>query len=109
MKTKRFICFANRPCDPGSSSPVAPAGTRPAQALAIRGGLWEGLGAGPTGRFHYQPGVTHIPLSPANPFVPTISEYLTTSNPLCCFISTSDFISAELLPDDVPHPLIIRF
>ena len=48
-------------------------------------------------------------LSPANPFVPAISEYLTTSNPLCCFISALDFISSARLPGDTlhsPHQLV---
>ena len=48
-------------------------------------------------------------LSPANPFVPVISEYLTTSNPLCCFISALDFISSARLPGDTlhsPHQLV---
>lgn len=31
-------------------------------------------------------------LAPANPFVPVISDYLTTSNPASCFISALDVI-----------------
>lgn len=77
--------------------------------LSINGGLWEGLWAGWLAGFTICR-VWPTSLSPANPFVPAISEYLATSNPLCCFISALDFISSKRLPDDTlhsPHQLVL--
>lgn len=110
VKTNRLIGFHTRtlPWKSHTTSECDPAGTRPAQPSLSVVDYRKGPVAG------WLAGFTICRLWPtslslANPFVPAISEYLTTSNPLCCFISALDFISSARLPGDTlhsPHQLV---
>lgn len=110
VKTNRLIGFHTRtlPWKSHTTSECDPAGTRPAQPSLSVVDYRKGPVAG------WLAGFTICRLWPtslslANPFVPAISEYLTTSNPLCCFISALDFIASARLPGDTlhsPHQLV---